>query len=177
MTKSSTRVDSRSEARKNRDRTPRPKQQPPSREAKQRAAAILEVLAGQTTTVDAAQALGVSLPRYYLLEQQALEGLVAACEPRNKGPRASPEREIARLQKEVARLQRESARQQALVRAAQRTIGLAMPQPAKGKPPQKSTKRRKRKPTVRALKAVESLKAELKESEPQPAPVTTPMGC
>ena len=101
----------------------------PSREAKQRAAAILEVLAGGRTPTAAAQALGVSLPRYYLLEERALRGLLTACEPAPRGPHADPERQRQALQAECARWQRECARQQALVRAAQRTIGLAAPAP------------------------------------------------
>src|SRR5260370_37614406 len=59
-----------------------------SRQAKQRAAAILEVLAGARSPTDAAVALGVSLPRYYLLEEKALAGLLAACEPQPCGREA-----------------------------------------------------------------------------------------
>jgi N-acetylmuramoyl-L-alanine amidase len=43
-----------------------------SSQARRQAAAILEVLAGARTPADAARALGVSLPRYYLLEEKAL---------------------------------------------------------------------------------------------------------
>ena len=49
-----------------------------SREAKQLAAAILEVLAGARTPTEAALALNLSVPRYYQLETQALRGLVHA---------------------------------------------------------------------------------------------------
>ena len=45
-----------------------------SPEAGRRAAAILEVLAGQRTPREVAQALGVSLPYFYLLERKALGG-------------------------------------------------------------------------------------------------------
>ena len=45
-----------------------------SRQAKQVAAAILEVLAGARTPQQAADALAVSLPRYYQLESRALRG-------------------------------------------------------------------------------------------------------
>src|SRR5947209_17562740 len=70
-----------------RQRPGRPRVPPPapSREARQRAAAILEVLAGARSPTEAAQALGVSLPRYYLLEARALGGLLAACEPQPPG--------------------------------------------------------------------------------------------
>ena len=71
-----------------------------SREAKQRAAAILEVLAGARTPTAAAQALGVSLTRYYLLEEKALVGLLAACEPQPRGPGADAGRRLAALERD-----------------------------------------------------------------------------
>lgn len=43
-----------------------------SPEARKLAAAILEVLGGTLTPADAAAAMGVSPPRYYLLESRAL---------------------------------------------------------------------------------------------------------
>jgi len=140
---------------------------PVSREAQRFAATILEVLAGVRTPTDAAKALGVPVPRYYLWEQRALAGLVAACEPRPPGKAASQRHQIAVLQKEVAQLTQECARQQALARAAQRTLGLGPPVSAK--PAGKSVsptvgkaaagkKTRKRRPTVRALKAVAGLR-------------------
>ena len=66
------------------------------------------------------------------------------------------------LEKEVVRLEQECARQQALVRATQRTIGLAHPPAAKpaakvGKATGKQT--RKRRSAVRALKAAAALRA------------------
>jgi hypothetical protein len=51
---------------------PAPRPQPPSREAQRMAAAILEVLAGVRTPTDAASALGIGVPRYYIYEQRAL---------------------------------------------------------------------------------------------------------
>ena len=144
----------------------------PSREAKQRAAAILEVLAGGRTPTAAAQALGVSLPRYYLLEERALRGLLTACEPAPRGPHADPERQRQALQAECARWQRECARQQALVRAAQRTIGLAAPAPPpKDGKNKDGKKRRPRKPVVRALQVAERLQQEAAAQEAQ-APAT-----
>jgi hypothetical protein len=128
-----------------------------SRDAKQRAAAILEVLAGGRTPTQAAQALGVSLGRYYLLEDKALAALVAACELQPRGQRPDGPRRLARLQRECQRWQREAARQQALVRAAQRSIGLSAPPP----PPVKDKgKKRRRRPVVRALAAVRRLRQE-----------------
>lgn len=137
----------------------------PSREAKQRAAAILEVLAGARAPADAARALGVSLPRYYLLEEQALGGLLTACEPQPRGPRVDAARRCQALERECERWRRECSRQQALVRAAQRGIGLPAPAAPPARPP--GTKRaRPRRPTVRALRAVTRLRAD--EAAPGP---------
>lgn len=133
-----------------------------SRDARRLAAAILEVLGGARTPSDAANALGMSLPRYYLLETRALNGLIEACEPRPLGRVRSPESELAAVQNDLERLKRENARLSALVRVAQRTIGLAAPPPAK--PTADGKKKRKRKPTVRALRAVEHLKKDELES-------------
>jgi hypothetical protein len=134
-----------------------------TREAQRLAVGILEVLAGVRTPTDAAAAMGISVPRYYLWEQRALEGLVTACQPRGAGKIVSSGCQIRALEKEVARLKQECVRQQALVRAAQRTIGLAPPPAPKpatkigGKAVGKRV--RKRRPAVRALKAVAALRA------------------
>ena len=150
--------------RRGRQSRPRPAPPPPSREAKQRAAAILEVLSGGRTPAEAAQALAVSLPRYYQLEERALHGLLLACEPPPRGPVPDPVREREALSRECARWQRECARQQALVRAAQRAIGLAAPPPpapvkAGGKP------RRRRRRLARALTAAARLRQDLPQAQ------------
>lgn len=131
-----------------------------SSEANRIAVAILEVLAGARSPAEAAAALKVSLPRYYLLETRALEGLVAACEPKPLGKQPSPETRIAALEKELQHARRECARQQALVRAAQRSVGLSATEAQKGKAPSKrdGQGRKKRCPTVRALKAANTLR-------------------
>ena len=67
------------------------------------------------------------------------------------------------MRKELETLQRENARLSALVRAAQRTVGLSAPPPPKPAAKGKKAKK-KRKPTVRALRAVERLKEGLDES-------------
>ncbi|HEX5271046.1 MAG TPA: hypothetical protein VFW33_11180 [Gemmataceae bacterium] len=132
-------------------------------DARRRAAAVLEVLAGVRTPAQAAEALAVSLPRYYLIEQRAIGGLVAACEPAPRGPQLSAERRVAALEREVARLTREAGRQQSLARAAQRTLGLAPPVAPRpngkvGEKPASSGKsRRRRRPTVRALSLAKAL--------------------
>jgi hypothetical protein len=96
----------------------------PSREARRRAAVILEVLGGARTPTQAAEALGLSLIRYYQLETRALQGLVSACEPKPLGRVISPQTQLTALRKEQERLKRELARQQALVRLSQRAVGL-----------------------------------------------------
>jgi hypothetical protein len=142
------------DAKRSRGARPGPLLQANSSETKRLATAILEVLAGVRTPADAAKTLEISLPRYYQLEQRALTGLLEACEPRTKGRQPSVERETVRLQRELASCQRECARQQALVRAAQRAVGLAAPQP----PLKNGVKQsRRRRPTARALRAARAI--------------------
>jgi hypothetical protein len=127
--------------------------------ARQQAAAILEVLAGVRTPTQAAEVLGVSLPRFYVLETRAVQGILLACEPRRLGRQATAESALATLRRECEQLRRECARQQALVRAAQRIVGLTAP-PVANKPQPVGKKRRPRRPTARALRAVARLKTE-----------------
>src|SRR5208283_2694289 len=125
-------------------------------EAKRLAAAILEVLAGVRTPTEAATALGLSVPRYYQVETQALRGLLEACEPKPRGRVRSVETEVKTLSKENQRLQRELTRHQALARAAQRVVGLSPPAPVVNKAGKKPRKRR----VARALSVAERLKQE-----------------
>ena len=125
-------------------------------EAKRMAAAILEVLAGARTPTEAATALGLSVPRYYQVEAQALRGLLQACEPKPRGRVRSVETEVKTLSKENQRLQRELTRHQSLARAAQRAVGLSPPAPVINKAGKKPRKRR----VARAL----SVAARLKEA-------------
>lgn len=128
-----------------------------SQAARQRASVILEVLAGTMTPTGAAKVLGCSPARYYGIEAKALDGMLAACEPRPQGYVRTPERELAALRKQNARLERECARYQSLSRAAQRAAGLSA---AKVERAKASPGKRKRKPTVRALKLAEQLRAD-----------------
>ena len=66
--------------------------EPISREAQRFAAAILEVLAGVRTPTDAAAALGISVPRYYLWEQRALGRAGSRLSSRGRWARASAQR-------------------------------------------------------------------------------------
>ena len=137
-------------------------------QAQRLAAAILEVLAGVRTPGQAAEALGVSLPRYFQIETRALQALVASCEPRPRGPGRSADRELTALRRQHERLQRELSRQQTLMRLAQRSLGLAPPQAPGDKPSGKDqgTKRRRR-PVVRALRAAEALQRHSQEAPSQ----------
>jgi hypothetical protein len=147
---------------------------PASPQARRQAAAILEVLAGVLRPADASQLLATSLPRYYQLERRALAGLLAACEPALRGPRIDLARRMAALERENRRLKRECDRQQALVRAVERSLGLALSSAAKGPTKPKGAppggngsppRRRRRRPTVRALKVARSLQAEAETAE------------
>ena len=139
-----------------------------SRDAQRMAAAILEVLAGARTPRQAAEALGVSLPRYFQLETRAMHAVVASCEPRPRGPGRNPDKELAALQRQHERLQRELARQQTLVRMAQRTIGLAPPTSAPVSTAGAKSKKRRR-PVVRALRAAAQLQQQSKDAAAVPA--------
>jgi hypothetical protein len=142
------------------------------RQARQRAAVLLEVLAGARTPAQAAQALGLSLPRYYQLEAAALRGLVEACQTRPKGRAPSAEGQLAALRKQVQRLERDLARQQGLVRLTQRAVGLPPPPapPARPKPGQ-GKGRKPRRPVARALRVAARLRA-TPEAEPPALPTT-----
>jgi hypothetical protein len=151
-------------------------------EARRAAALILEVLAGVRTPAGAATALGIRLPRYYLLEQRAIQGLIAACQPRPVGRTVSTDRQLARLERELAVSQRELARHQALARTTQRALGLAPPatprSTATSKAQQASgaTKRRRRKPCVRALRAARLLQGDSTPGKDRPTAVQGAVG-
>lgn len=119
---------------------------------RRRAVLILEVLAGLRTAGDAASELGIALQGYYQLEERAVKGLVRACEPRPPGPKRDYVREVAELERERDRLRSENARYQALVRASQLSVGVDREKP-------KTKRKRQRKPTVRALRAIDQLES------------------
>lgn len=131
------------------------------KEAKQRAAMLLDVLAGVRTPPQAAEALGISLMRYYQWEDRAMQAFLAACEPRPRGRQSNAETQLHALTKEHERLKRELARQQALARLTQRAVGVPPPAPMKS-----TGKRRKRKPAVRALRRAERWRDEANQEAP-----------
>jgi hypothetical protein len=89
-----------------------------------------EVLAGVRSPTEVAGQLAISLTRYYIIEGRALQGLIAACEPRPRGKVRTPASELAALRRECEQLRRRAARQQALLRVTERATGLAPPPPA-----------------------------------------------
>jgi hypothetical protein len=162
-------------ARKAGRRAPCPR--PGTSQANRLAAVVLDVLAGVRLPAEAAQQGGISLPSYYHLEQRVLDAIVRACEPRPRGKVRSPQRQVEQLQRQVTRLQQECARQQALVRAAHRTIGLLPPAKPAAKSAEKTDgakRKRSRRPTVRALKAAKLLR-ESPPVEPEEASSTPPV--
>src|SRR5580658_2096080 len=101
----------------------------PSDQARRQAALILEVLAGTRTPTAAATALEVAPVRYYQIEARAIDGLVAACEPRSCGRQplsseavASSQR-VKTLESDCQRLIAEVARLQALLRLNRLSLG------------------------------------------------------
>lgn len=129
--------------------------------ARRRGVVILEVLAGLRGSSEAAQELGIALQGYYVLEERAVKGLVAACEPRPPGPKRNYRREAEELRDENERLRAENARYQALVRTSQLSVG--MDPDKKPKENGNGKKKRNRRPTIRALRAIDQL-----ESKPKP---------
>jgi hypothetical protein len=126
------------------------------------------VLAGLRTPAQAAAAVGLSLPRYYQMEVRALQGLVAACEARPRGRAASVDKELPTLRRQQQRLEREVARQQALVRLAQRAVGLPPPTP----PPANARSKKRRRPTARAVKVAQQLRQQTNTAAAEGCPPT-----
>ena len=127
-----------------------------SPQARRLAAVVLEVLAGLRGPTEAAQAAGVSAPRYYAAEARALQGLLQGCEPAGRGRQPDGGVELRKLRQECQRLQRQCDRQQALLRLQQRALGLGTPQ-AKGADNNKGGKRRRR-PRQRTLRLIGELR-------------------
>lgn len=124
----------------------------PDPETRRRAAVVLEVLGGAKSPPEAAAALGVTLATYYLLEARALEGLVAACEPRPRGRGGSRASTLEAVRRENERLRHELTRAQSLARAVQRAAGTPAEDAASDARP-----RRRRRRRSRALKAAQEL--------------------
>jgi len=120
---------------------------------------LLEVLGGLRTPMQAAESLGLSLPGFYQLEDRALNHFLAGCESRPRGRQPDGESKLQALVREIDRLKKELGRYQALMRLTQRTVGISPPAA-----PAKSTgRRRKRRPTVQALRRADRLHKEAQD--------------
>jgi hypothetical protein len=146
-----------------------------SDDAKRQGAVILEVLCGLRDARDGAGAMGVTANRYYQLETRALQGLISALEPRPKGRRWTSEEKLAVMEKEKKRLEQEVGRLQALLRAAQRSMGIPA-FPGRGKKDKLADKnkargvKRRLRSVARGLKRIEELQKIVdtgKEAEPK----------
>jgi len=139
---------------------------------RRRAAAVLEVLGGARSPSEAAEILDISLPRYYLLEARALEGLIAACEPRPRGRDAGTEgKTFHALKRENDRLRQDLCRTQALARAVQRAAGMPAGEET---PPTDGRVRRRRRASARALRAARQLTAAAADP-PEPSLSASPL--
>lgn len=153
-----------------------------SPEAKRKASVVLEVLGGLRSPTSAATVLGVSIQRYYMLEVRALQGLLTALDTKLKpGSQPSPETALRRLSAERDRLERELLRAQALLRVAQRAVGLPPPaEPAAAAKAGKTGKagpgkRKVRTPTVRARRAADTLRQAASAEDSTATEDTTPI--
>ncbi len=143
-----------------------------SPEVRRIAACVLEVLAGVRTPEQAAAALNLSLATYYNTETRALRGLMAGCSVDPPGRPAGSTIALRTAQSRVTVLERQLQRYQALLRASQRSVGLAAPPP----PLAKKAGSRRKKPSVRALRAIKALRdgeGEVVTDEPSTAAATT----
>jgi hypothetical protein len=136
---------------------------------RQTAAYVLEVLAGVRTPEDAAHALQFSLPTYYNVEMRALRGLIAGCGPAMPGRTMVMANKLKGAEHRIAQLEQQVQRYQALLRAAQRGVGIAAPEPA---PPKVAGKRR-RKPRARALRAAAAIRGDERAAPPPQSPPAT----
>ena len=146
--------------------------EPTSAQAKERAALVLEVLAGTLAPMEASEKLGINPPAYYSLEARGLQGLVKACESRPKGPGHNYKKQIRDLEEANRKLEREARRYQSLTRAAQKAIGLMevrkeAESPARS-PKTTISKSRKRQPKkIRAQRAADRLRGKTRKSAKQ----------
>ncbi|MEK6778459.1 MAG: hypothetical protein AABY80_02210 [Candidatus Deferrimicrobiota bacterium] len=138
-----------------------------SPEAKRRLTAVLSVLGAEMTAKQAAASLEVTVNRYYMLESRAFEGMCWSLENRARGAFRRPSREVERLLQENDRHRREVDRLRALLRAAQRTMGLMAALPQKGKrAEEKGGGRRSRRATARALRWKKEIEQSPAAAEP-----------
>lgn len=131
-----------------------------SKTARKHVAIVLEALSGAIGTSEASEQMGVSLSRYYQLEGRALKGMLAAMEPKKRGFQKTPEHEIKALRAEKRQLEQELRRHQSLLRAANRSLGLA-----RGGRPKASSKGRSGKRGHRGRTVLKTLRRGLEEEK------------
>jgi hypothetical protein len=149
-----------------------------SPDARKQAALVLEVLGGARTIADASEAMGISTNRYYQLERRALDGLIAALEPRKRGRIVRSVDRVAHLESDKARLEREIGRLQALLRGAQRAIGITPPAKPDGSKLRGKSGKTRRRSKARGKRVVLSLRrsADGGASAPETGPAARPSG-
>jgi len=98
--------------------------------ARDRAALILQVQAGQLTASEAARQMGVSRKSYYQWEKRALQGLMEGLQLGPPGrPSQQPSLEIQRLRKKVKDLEEKLAATEKVARLRELIGDLQKPQP------------------------------------------------
>jgi hypothetical protein len=122
-----------------------------SERARQLGIGILQVFSGLRTPGEASEALGISVNRYYQLEAKGVVGMLAALEPAPRGRRRNPDQELERLRREKEKAEREATRNLALLRAAQKAVGLVPVKKEEGE------KKRQRRPRVRARALIDAI--------------------
>ena len=133
--------------------------------ARRTCALLLEAIAGLRSTVEVAEALGVTQPRYYQLEARGLQGMIDALEPRKRGRQKSQADALAESEQERKRMQRELLRYQALYRTSQRCLGV------KKAETKKSERTRRVRKKARGQRVVEVLRAGTAEEERDTMPL------
>ena len=128
-------------------------------DARRKAAAVLEVLAGLRSADQAARSLDVSLLTYFNLETRALRGLLFACTPNPPGRRQATDKKLRDAEARIQELSRQVQRHQALLRIAQSGLGLTSPTTTSAKDAAATStgKRRRRTPAVRATRVIRLL--------------------
>lgn len=125
---------------------------------------LLESLSGILGPSEAAEAMGVALPRYYQLETRALQAMIDALEPRPRGRRPDLERELKEAHARAERLARDLKRYQALNRASQRALGLPSTNARDRRESRKTKTVRRRRKRSRGERVAAALKGEARST-------------
>ena len=123
---------------------------------RRQAACVLEVLAGLRSPEEAARVIGVSVPTYYNLEARALRGLLHGCRVESPGRRMSVEKRLAESEQRAAELERQLQRYRSVLRNARRAARI-LGEGGESLAADAEPEVRRRKPRVRARRAIEAL--------------------